>query len=151
VRSRKPIVAATVVVVVVLGGLARRDPGPKYPSDNPRIPYPARIGWVGIGLDGVPGAPAAFGVPSALRVDRVVAGGPADRAGMRVGDVIVGLNGPPFKDRELHERVWEMDVGDTLVLNVRREGQALAFEMRLVSFRAITELSLGTPGAGIGL
>lgn len=35
--------------------------------------------------------------PVRLRVEAVLAGGPADRAGVRIGDIIVGINGQPFR------------------------------------------------------
>lgn len=45
-----------------------------------------------------PGAAAAFGVTDGLFVQSVVSGGPAQQAGLRVGDVITAVNGNPATD-----------------------------------------------------
>jgi serine protease Do len=64
-------------------------------------------------------------------VTDVVAGGPSDKAGIKVGDIITRLNGQPVKDNtELTRRVALARVGDTLHLDVLRAGKPLALEVR---------------------
>lgn len=54
----------------------------------------------------------------------VTPGGPADKAGLTAGDVIVALNGRPMTDPDaLVVGIRALDVGDTVTLTVRRDGQ----------------------------
>ena len=57
-------------------------------------------------------------------VNRVSEGSPAERAGLRQGDVIVGLNGANINSpEELLMRVREARVGDRVRLDISREGR----------------------------
>jgi len=112
----------------------------------------ARTGWIGISWMGARDPKTHKGLTSVLRIERIVAGGPADRAGLRIGDLIVAVNGRPFAHAvELQYEVTKMNVGDKLSLDVEREGEKLSFEMSLVSWREILDLSLRTPGHGLSL
>jgi S1-C subfamily serine protease len=112
----------------------------------------ARTGWIGILWMGARDPKTHEALPSALRIERVVVGGPADRAGLRIGDIIVGLNGRPFADAvDLQYEVTKMHIGDKLSLQVERDGQKLSFEMSLVSWQEILRFSLQTPGDGLSL
>jgi len=60
-------------------------------------------------------------------VQSVTSGGPADKAGLKAGDVIVGVSGTPVKDtRTLIYRVSAMPPGQKVELDVIREGKHLA-------------------------
>lgn len=51
-------------------------------------------------------------------------GGPADKAGLKPGDVIVALNGKPISDPDaLVVGIRALDVGDKVTLTVRRDGK----------------------------
>lgn len=65
------------------------------------------------------------GVPSSgAYVGRVRSGSPAERAGLRPGDVIVGLGGQPVaRADDLHRLVGEMPKGRDLSLTYLRAGQ----------------------------
>jgi S1-C subfamily serine protease len=78
---------------------------------------------IGIGMDVVrPGD--GTGVSRGVRVASVVAGGPAQRAGLRQGDVVVSANGVPMlQPSQLIAAVEKAGVGGTLSLNVSRAGQ----------------------------
>jgi Do/DeqQ family serine protease len=59
-------------------------------------------------------------------VSQVVAGSPADRAGVRTGDVITSLNGQPVKSNsELRNAIGLMRVGDRLDIGLLRDGKPL--------------------------
>jgi serine protease Do len=61
----------------------------------------------------------------------VVAGGPSSRAGVRVGDVVVGVNGQSVKNSsDLTRQVARVRAGDVLRLDVIREGQRRVVEVR---------------------
>jgi serine protease Do len=64
-------------------------------------------------------------------VTEVVPGGPSDKAGIKVGDIIVKLNGEPVKDNtELTRRVALARVGEDLHIDVLRAGHPLALTVR---------------------
>ena len=56
-----------------------------------------------------------------ITVVRVVPGGPANRAGLKKGDVIVALNGQPVQDDvQFTRELSRFQVGETVTLTVRR-------------------------------
>lgn len=68
------------------------------------------------GIDYMPG----------VGVSSVVAGGPADLAGIRAGDVITELNGQPVSEKEvLIAYIGTRKIGDTVELTVVRKGETL--------------------------
>jgi len=61
---------------------------------------------------------------SGASVAQVVAGSPAEKAGLKVGDLITAANDKPIKRADdLVQLVGRSKPGDTLTLSVRREGQ----------------------------
>ncbi|MFQ5774370.1 MAG: DegQ family serine endoprotease [Kiloniellaceae bacterium] len=79
---------------------------------------------------------SGFGLerPGGVIVSRVYPGGPADRAGVKVGDVILAVDGQPVEDVEAFRfRVATRDLGGTATLEVWRERRRMSFEMPLVS------------------
>lgn len=68
----------------------------------------------------------ALGVDRGVIVGDVKKGGPADQAGVKSDDIILGYNGQPIKDGDdLVSRVAETPVGLQATLNVDREGKKL--------------------------
>lgn len=61
----------------------------------------------------------------AVRVTDVPATGPAARAGLRVGDVIVAIDGKPLAGRSSREvqRLLTGEVGSTVELEIERDGK----------------------------
>jgi S1-C subfamily serine protease len=80
---------------------------------------------IGIGMDLVrPGD--GTGASRGVRVASVVAGGPAQRAGLRQGDVVVSANGVQIlQPSQLVAAVEKVGVGGSLSLNVSRAGQVV--------------------------
>lgn len=90
-----------------------------------RVSHP----MIGLGLDAVrPGDGTALG--RGVRVTSVVAGGPAQRAGMRQGDVVTAANGEPMlQPSQLIAAVEKVGVGGTLNLSITRGGQMVQLSL----------------------
>jgi S1-C subfamily serine protease len=81
-----------------------------------------------LGLAMVPGpVPAAWrerlGRKTGLRVAEVVAGGPADRAGLRQGDLLLTVAGQPVAaSQDLQKQMFSEAIGKPLAITVMRNG-----------------------------
>ena len=78
----------------------------------------------------------SFGLKQAkgALVNDVIKGGPADKAGLRQGDIIIGLNGTEVKDpSHLQRVVAEAGVGASAKISVFRDGKSLELKMTLAS------------------
>lgn len=69
---------------------------------------------------------------SGVYVDSVVAGGPASRAGLRAGDIILSANGQAITEQsQLIDMIGGCAIGDTIVVEVYRSGETLTCEIVL--------------------
>jgi S1-C subfamily serine protease len=81
-----------------------------------------------LGLVSVPGPLPAplrerFGRPNGLRVAEVVSGGPAARAGLRAGDLLISAGGRPVqKAQDLQRLMFGEAIGQPLPITVLRNG-----------------------------
>jgi serine protease Do len=84
--------------------------------------------WVGVwGADG----------PEGCVVESVVAGGPADKAGMRVGDLLLQIEDRPIKSfEEFMERLRESAPGEVLKVRWRRAAEEIEAGVTVESRRA---------------
>ncbi|HEV8718309.1 MAG TPA: Do family serine endopeptidase [Candidatus Binatia bacterium] len=91
--------------------------------------------WLGVSVQAVtPSLAKSFGLaePTGALVAEVSKGGPADKAGLRRGDVITRFHGTPIKDsHELPSLVARMPVGAKTEVTVSRGGRAQAFTVTL--------------------
>ena len=90
----------------------------------------------GVGIDGVPQ------INGEILVRQLVAGGPADLAGIRVGDVITQIGGKPVRAGNFQQVVKQQlrgRIGTRVQLTIRRPGQT-----RLLSF-VVTRRELIAP------
>jgi len=92
-------------------------------------------GWLGVVMQDVtPELARSFELASdeGALVSDIYRSGPAHRAGMRRGDVIVAFNGNPVKSsRELSRWAAAVPVGGTVKLDVVREGARRTFEVTI--------------------
>lgn len=75
-------------------------------------------------------------------VNSVTPGGPADRAGLQVGDIVLSLNGQKVADStELTRRVGQARPGDNLRLEIIRDGRRQTVNVRSGTRPSIAELN----------
>jgi serine protease Do len=83
-------------------------------------------GSIGIEFrEGLPGAVnRVYGFKNGVLVQRVTSGGPADKGGIKVGDVITTIDGRPIKDGDdLVNEIASRRPGSTIRLGYLREGK----------------------------
>jgi serine protease Do len=92
-------------------------------------------GWLGVAMQDVtPELARSFGLPSeeGALISDIYRGGPAHRAGIRRGDVVVGFNGRPVKNsRELARWAAEIPVGNSVKIDILREGSRQTLEVTI--------------------
>lgn len=92
--------------------------------------------------------------PGGVLISEVYPGGPADRAGLRAGDVVLSIDGREVSDPEaLKFRIATRKLGETATLSVLRRGQRVNLNVALVEApevppRELTALSGNQPLAG---
>jgi putative serine protease PepD len=70
--------------------------------------------------------------PSGAEVQGVTPGGPAARAGLRAGDVIVGVDGSTVRDHDdLSRIVSGLEPGEGVEIEVTRDGEVRSFQVEL--------------------
>ncbi|MDA8432717.1 MAG: DegQ family serine endoprotease [Nitrospiraceae bacterium] len=92
-------------------------------------------GWIGVSVQSVTQEIAqAFGLKgtNGALVGDVVAGGPAEQAGLKRGDVIVSFNGKEIKRMsDLPFTVAEMPIGKTVDVKIIRAGKELTLHLKI--------------------
>jgi len=84
-----------------------------------------RWGFLGVSIQELtPVLARAFGVEKqGVLVNQVIPGQPAERAGLKTGDVIVGFDGMPVENvRDLQRKVGRTPIGTTALVKVFRKG-----------------------------
>lgn len=94
-------------------------------------------GWLGFGAQDVtPDLERAFNVRAngGVIVNEIARGGPADRGGMHVGDVLVSLEGHPVQsDRDVVRELADHGIGDRLTVRVLRGGRAQELQLTTIA------------------
>jgi S1-C subfamily serine protease len=63
-------------------------------------------------------------------ISRVTPGGPAEKYGMREGDIIVGIGVKRIESRpELYREIWNNRPGEKILFRILREGEAVELEV----------------------
>ena len=92
-------------------------------------------GWIGVTIQTVtPEIASSFGLkePKGVLVADVVAGGPADKAGMKRGDIIIAFDGKDIrKTSDLPMMVADTPVGKTVEVKVIRNGKEADLKVRV--------------------
>lgn len=88
-----------------------------------------RRGWIGMSVQDAAGDSLAR---KGVIVAEVLEGGPASRAGLRVGDVITSLGSNPIRRADaLKWKVAALKIGEWMDLRVNREGKPIRLQIRL--------------------
>ncbi|MFQ5617769.1 MAG: Do family serine endopeptidase [Rhodospirillales bacterium] len=122
-------------------------------TDGGRLVRPWLGAW-GQGVDADIAASLGLARPAGVLVNGVHPAGPADRAGVRVGDVLLAINGHGVDDPEsLKYRIATLAVGGTAELTVWRRGKSSKIRVALAPPpedppRALTELRGPHPLSG---
>jgi membrane-associated protease RseP (regulator of RpoE activity) len=89
---------------------------------------PVRRGFLGVGLTELsPELRAHFGAPedAGVMVSSVEDGSPADKAGVKVGDIIASLDGKDVKSSwDIRSQIRELKDGEQVPITVYRDGKA---------------------------
>jgi serine protease Do len=92
-------------------------------------------GWLGVGIQNLtPELSEYYGIDrkEGVLVTQVYEGDPADEAGIKEGDIIVGIDGQEIKtSRELSRMVAEAGVGSKLKIALMREGREKTVRVKL--------------------
>jgi uncharacterized protein YndB with AHSA1/START domain len=92
----------------------------------------ARRGMLGVGVEDLPpDDPLLEGIPEGLgaRISAVLAGGPAERAGLERGDVVITVAGQPVRGRQdVVRHIQATGPGQSLSLEVVRQGERVSVE-----------------------
>ncbi|PTL77909.1 S1C family serine protease [Vitiosangium sp. GDMCC 1.1324] len=131
-----------VVAVVNAVNVAGQGIGFAIPVDIAKAVLPhlqkygrVRRGWMGVSVqDCTPDVVEAYGLahPHGVVVSEVMEGGPASRAGLRVGDIIEGLDaGRVERAHKLRWQVAARGVGRSVMLRVRRGERPLRLKVKL--------------------
>jgi serine protease Do len=105
--------------------------------------------WVGIGLqDLTPELMKSFNVAEkeGAVVSQVFEGSPAEKAGFKVGDIVVTLDGIKIKgSQDVVREVLKKQVGQRVQFVILREGKELEVPVTTVEMPAETKEAKGTP------
>ena len=106
----------------------RRDERPEFTKAGLAADSPSRRSFkVTFGI-----MPGYWSTAEGLAVDGVKEGGPAERAGMRKGDVIIAIDGKEVKNiQDYMFRLGELDPGDTVAVQVLRAGDVTNLTLHL--------------------
>lgn len=89
---------------------------------------PVRRGFLGVGLTELtPELRAHFGVPedAGVMVASVAEGSPADKAGLKVGDIVASLDGKDVKSSwDVRSQIRDLKEGEQVPMTVYRDGKA---------------------------
>lgn len=93
-----------------------RDLDLKFDLNVPSLRFSLGVRWLGADLEELEGQLAEFfGVEAGVLVRQVLGGSPADRAGLRAGDVIVAVDGKPVSRPEAIDEAASATSGDAAV------------------------------------
>jgi serine protease Do len=110
-------------------------------------------GYVGVGISDLSRAEIrALGLNADFKgalVGQVTAGGPADQAGIQLGDIVTRINGEQILNRsDLTRRIGEVDPGENIRLDILRDGRPRTVTVRSGTRPSESEINADRGGLG---
>jgi len=111
-------------------------------------------GWLGVEIQSItPEIASSLGMnePKGAIIATIVPDGPAAKAGLRQGDVVLAVNGKQVEDsRDLSRRVAGLVAGTSATLTVNREGKVQQITARIAPRKdeKVASNEQAAPGAG---
>jgi len=101
-------------------------------------------GWLGVYIEDIsPELAKKFGVKKGVLVTKVVKGSPAEKGGLRSGDVIVEFDGQPVKNvADLQLKVINTKPGKTVKIKILREGRERVLTVRIGQMPGVQNFAL---------
>jgi len=108
-------------------------------------------GWLGVAVQDItPDLAEAFGVKEGVLVTRVIPGSPAEKAGLKAGDVIIAVNGEKVSNfRDLQFKIIKLKPGTEATVTVLRKGEKKTLKVKIgelpedIASGGTTPLNLG--------
>jgi serine protease Do len=106
-------------------------------------------GWLGVVIQEVtPDMAEAVGVKEGVIIAQVMPSSPAEKAGLKVGDVVIAIDGEKVSSvRDLQLRVMKTPPGKELTLTVIRNGKEENIKVRVEAMPEETKVSQAGPSA----
>jgi len=107
-------------------------------------------GWLGVVIQEItPEIAETIGVKEGILVSQIAAGSPAEKAGLKVGDIIVAIDGEKVREvRELQFRVMKTPPGTEVTLTIIRGGKEQTIKAKVGEMPE--EVSFGQPKEQVG-
>jgi S1-C subfamily serine protease len=142
-----PLVAAMTTSMLMAPGASAQDPlGAPAREIGPRVMLQASRAQLGVMLGGA----EQIGERTGVRVEQVIPGSAAERAGIRPGDLVLSVEGRalgPEPGQRLTRLMTDVQPGDTVTIVLHREGRD--HTVRVVTDRSGAPLVL-RPGQAAG-
>ncbi len=92
-------------------------------------------GWLGVEaapLNPRTATESGLGTTAGMVITRTTQGGPADNAGLRHGDIIIGIRGNPIKEaKDIMQTIQESRPGETVTIEYIRDGSSSTLDVIL--------------------
>ncbi|RMH80518.1 MAG: Do family serine endopeptidase [Acidobacteria bacterium] len=90
-------------------------------------------GWLGVVIQDItPDMFESLGIKEGVLIAQIMPGSPAERAGIKVGDIVVAVDGEKVGEvRELQFRIMRTEPGKELTLRIIREGKELNLKVKV--------------------
>jgi serine protease Do len=107
-------------------------------------------GWLGVVIQEItPEIAETIGVKEGILVSRIAPGSPAEKAGLKVGDIIVAIDGEKVREvRELQFRIMKTPPRTEVTLTILRGGKEQTIKAKVGEMPE--EVSLGQPKEQVG-
>lgn len=107
-------------------------------------------GWLGVVIQEItPEIAETIGVKEGILVAQIAPGSPAEKAGLKVGDIIVAIDGEKVREvRELQFRIMKTPPGTEVTLTILRGGKEQTIKAKVGEMPE--EVSFGQPREQVG-